>query len=91
MVADSQILNSSVMMVNQALNAILIKLQAVPAMAVRLPWLEGLEFDHPLLGESRIRMLILDNVVKIKIKASPAWFKGLDGKPFEEQPDVIYM
>lgn len=88
LITDSQVLHSSTMMVNQALNAVLVKLQTNPAMAVRLPWLEGLEFEHPILGAGRIRMLILDNVVKIKIKASPAWFKFT---PFEQQPDVIYM
>lgn len=86
--ADSQTLQSSALMVNQAFNSILVKLQTNPAMAAHLPWLEGVEFEHPTLGESRIRMLILDDIVKIKIKASPAWFKN---KPFEQQPDVIYM
>lgn len=86
--ADSQILHSSTMMVNQALNGILVKLQETPALASHLPWLEGVEFDHPTIGQSRIRMLILDNTVKIKIKCSPAWFKDT---PFEQQPDVIYM
>lgn len=87
-VADSQILQSSALMVNQALNAALVKLQNNPAMAARLPWLEGLEFDHPTLGQSRIRMLILGNTVKVKIKASPAWFRNT---PFEQHPDVKYM
>ena len=85
---DSQILESSVLMVDQAFNSILIKLQTNQALAAHLPWLEGMEFQHPILGESRIRMIILDNIVKIKIKCSPAWFKK---KPFEQQPDVIYM
>lgn len=86
--SDSQILHSSTMMVNQALNGILVKLQETPALASHLPWLEGVEFDHPTLGQSRIRMLILGETVKIKIKCSPAWFKDT---PFEKQPDVIYM
>jgi hypothetical protein len=85
---DSQILHSSTMMVNQALNGILVKLQETPALASHLPWLEGVEFDHPTIGQSRIRMLILGDIVKIKIKASKAWFKDT---PFEKQPDVIYM
>lgn len=86
--ADSTVLNSCSMMVNQAMNAVLVKLASSPSYAVRLPWLEGMEFNHPTLGESRIRVLILDNVVKIKIKASPAWFKNI---PFEQQSDVMYM
>ncbi|MEJ5259666.1 MAG: hypothetical protein WHS88_05700 [Anaerohalosphaeraceae bacterium] len=85
---DSQTLQSSAMMVNQLLQTVLIKLEQTPAMAARLSWLEGLEFDHPTLGQSRIRMLILNDIVKIKIKASPAWFRH---NPFEKHPDVMYM
>jgi hypothetical protein len=85
---DSQILHSSTMMVNQALNGILTILHENPALASHLPWLEGVEFDHPTIGQSRVRMLILGDLVKIKIKCSPAWFRGT---PFEKQPDVIYM
>ena len=86
--ADATELNSSFMMVNQTLNAVAEKLNQSPASAIRLSHLEGVEFLHPTLGESRIRMIILDDVVKIKIKASPRWFLF---KPFEEQEDVIYM
>lgn len=86
--ADSQTLQSSAMMAAQLLQAVWVKLDQSPALAARLGWLEGLEFDHPTLGQSRIRMLILNDVVKIKIKASPAWFRNA---PFEKHPDVMYM
>lgn len=85
---DSQILQSSTMMVSQLFQTIQVKLEQSPALASHLSWLEGLEFEHPTLGQSRIRMLILNNIVKIKIKASPAWFRSV---PFEKHPDVMVM
>lgn len=86
--ADSQTLQSSAMMVNQLFQSVLVKLEQSPALASHLSWLEGLEFEHPTLGQSRIRMLILNDTVKIKIKASPAWFRET---PFEKHQDVMYM
>lgn len=87
-IQDSEVLHGSSLMVNRTLNAILNKLYNSPALAAQLPRLEGLEFVHPTLGESRVRMLIEDGTVKLKIKASDDWF---DKKPFEEQPDVQNM
>lgn len=84
---DSQVLQSSSMMVNQALNAILWKLDRSPALATDLPRMEGLEFLHPIFGESRARMLIEGDTVKLKVKAGKPWFQ----KPFEEHPDVQNM
>lgn len=86
--ADSQALQSSVLMADQIFETILLKLEQSPALAGRLSWLEGMEFDHPTLGQSRVRMLILGNTVKLKIKVSPAWFKD---EPFEKHPDVMFM
>ena len=85
---DSRVLRNSTDMVKQALKSVLLKLDHSPAYAVKLPLYEGMAFDHPTLGESRIRMLIEGDIVKIKIKAGKYWFKK---EPFEEQADVIYM
>jgi hypothetical protein len=93
LVLDSQSFRNSTIMVKQALNRVLIKLEQSPAYAAKLPLIEGMTFDHPTLGEAHIRMLIEDDIVKIKIKAGKAWFKKgwiLDD-PFEEHPDVNYM
>ena len=93
LVTDSKPLHNSTLMVKQAFNSVLIKLQQSPAYAVKLPLLEGMTFDHPTLGEAHIRMLIEEDIVKVKIKAGKAWFKKgwiLDD-PFEEHPDVNYM
>jgi hypothetical protein len=94
---DSDVFRSSVMMVQQALNAVIHKLTNSPAYAVKIPLLEGMPFDHPTLGESRVRMVIEDDVLKLKIKAGKAWFKGepvellFIQEPFEEHEDVQHM
>lgn len=90
---DSQVLKSSVMMTQQAINSALNKLRLSPAYAAHLTRPESMAFDHMTLGESYIRMLIEDNIVKVKIKAGKVWFKDywLKDKPFEEHPDVKYM
>lgn len=94
---DSDVFRSSVMMVHQSLNSVINRLTQSPAYAVKIPLPEGLAFDHPTLGESRLRMVIEDDVVKLKIKAGKAWFKGEPVEllfietPFEEQEDVRHM
>jgi hypothetical protein len=85
---DSRSFRNSTIMVKQAFNSVLFKLGHSPAYAAKLPLIEGLEFDHPTLGESYIRMLIEDDIVKIKIKCSKLWFRT---QPFEEHLDVNYM
>jgi len=85
---DSRPLRNSTDMVKQAFKSILVKLDHSPAYAVKLPLYEGMAFDHPTLGESRIRMLIEGEIVKIKIKAGKYWFSK---ESFEEQDDVLYM
>jgi len=93
---DADVLRSSVMMVYQALNTVVNKLNLSPAYAAQLPLLEGMEFDHPTLSESRIRMVIEEDIVKIKIKAGKPWFQDpaellFNEKPFETHPDVQHM
>ena len=90
---DSAVLKSSTMMVQQAINNALNKLRLSPAYAAHMSRPEGMAFDHMTLGESYIRMLIEDDIVKVKIKAGKVWFKEywLKDKPFEEHPDVKHM
>ena len=84
---DSATLRNSSITVKQALNSAIITLVQSPAKAAHLDALEGMAFDHMALGESRVRLLIQDDVVKLKIKAGKPWFNV----PFEEHPDVIHM
>ena len=86
--SDSQMMNSSAMMIKQAFNTILTKLAASPGYAVRLDEAGGLAFDHIILDKSRIRMLIEGDVVKVKIKCGNSWFTWKD---FAEHPDVMNM
>ena len=90
---DSATLKSSSMMVNRAINNALNKLRTSPAHAAHLSRPEGMAFDHMTLGESYIRMLIEDDIVKVKIKAGKVWFKDywIKDKLFEEHPDVKHM
>lgn len=93
LIFDSDVFRNSTMVVNQTLNRILYELDHTPAYGAHLPQLKGMAFDHPILGESRVRMLVEDDRVKIKIKCGKNWFKqnGLKKYPFEEHPDVIDM
>ena len=52
-----------------------------------------MKFDHMMLGESYMRMLIEGDIVKVKIKAGKVWFKDywIKDRPFEEHPDVKHM
>ncbi len=85
---DSQVLRSSSMMVKQVLNTILVQLDQSPALAARLSGLKGMSFDHMMLGPGRIRMVVIEDVVKVKIKVGKDWFGR---QRFEEHPDVIAM
>jgi hypothetical protein len=85
---DSQTLHSASMMVNQALNTIIYKLDASPALAAKLSEYAGLDFDHMTLGPAKVRMLIENDVAKIKIKIGKDWFNKQN---FEHHPDVINM
>jgi hypothetical protein len=86
--ASSQILASDTLAVRQTLSCVLIQLNANPVQAARLADPDGVRFDHPTLGRSHIRMLIEDDIVKLKIKAGKDWFFGSE---FKAQPDVINM
>jgi hypothetical protein len=92
LILDSRSFRNSTIMVKQAFNAVLMTLDHTPAFAEKLPLTTGMAFDHPTLGESYIRMLIEDDIVKIKIKSGKKWFKKwFTEQPFEEHPDVNYM
>ena len=45
-------------------------------------------FDQINLGTGCVRLLVRDDVARIKIKVGKEWF---DGKPFEKHPDVQNM
>ena len=85
---DSRTLLSGSMMVKRVLNIVLTKLEQSPALAIHLPEMGGLDFDHMNFGPGRIRMLIEDDIVKVKAKVGKDWFNM---QLFGTHPDVVNM
>ena len=56
------------MLVNQAMEAVLLKLDKSPAEASKLHEPEGVEFDHLSLDKGRVLMTIWDDIASVKIK-----------------------
>ncbi len=76
------------MLVSQVAQSIKTVLLSSPANAQLLDEPGGMEFDHISMGQSRVKMLIRDDVVKVKVKCGKGWFKR---EAFEDHPDVINM
>ncbi|MDD5134392.1 MAG: hypothetical protein PHP01_03150 [Phycisphaerae bacterium] len=70
---ESRVLDTGGMMINQSLERILYVLNESPAIAEKLSDDNGLAFDHPTLGKSRVQMILNDNVVKVKIRIGSLW------------------
>lgn len=85
LVKKSDVLNSGTMMVKQMLNGLIYKLQASPSLAENLENFSGMDFDHMNLGEAKIRMVIVDGVVEIKVMTGKAV------KNFDKQLDILSM
>lgn len=85
---DSQTLTSGTLTATRTLSEIITKLQQTPAMAAQLSEPAGMQYQQMNVGQSHVRMLIEDDIVKIKIKAGDDWFRG---SKFEKQPDVVNM
>jgi hypothetical protein len=88
---DSETLSRSAMVVTQTLNNMLYKLEKSPGLADDLQKLTGFEFDLMNIGTEKghARMLIKDDIVKLKIKGGYVWY--LFGKDFEDYDDVQNM
>jgi hypothetical protein len=86
--ASSQILTADTLAVRQTLSGVLIQLNSNPVQAAHLADPDGVRFDHPTLGRSHIRMLIEEDIVKLKIKAGNDWFILSE---FKAHSDVINM
>lgn len=82
---DSADLRSATMLTKHVFATILTKLDQSPGLAAQLPREAGMEFDHLNLGPGRIRMVITDDILTVKIKVGEA------SKGFEDQPDVKNM
>ena len=65
---DNKTLAISGMLVNQAFEAVLVKLDSSPALATELSDEGGLGFEHISFDKGKIRMVIADDIVSIKIR-----------------------
>jgi hypothetical protein len=66
--ADNATLSLNGMMAGQGMESLLIKLNAAPALAARLSEPNGLEFDHINLDKGRLRMVIDNDIVTLKMR-----------------------
>jgi hypothetical protein len=60
-------LETSAMVVNQALQVVLTRLNASPALAANLTRPEGLHFDHISFNKGRVQMFIDGDLVTVKM------------------------
>jgi hypothetical protein len=79
-------MSNDALAVRKTLSDILTLFSANPAGAAALSEYDGVKFDHMNLGQGHIRMLIEEDIVKLKIKAGQEWFSD-----FKTHPDVINM
>lgn len=80
---DNKVLKTSGMMVNQAFETVLVKLDAEPgspALARRLSEQSGLEFEHISLKKGRIRMVVVDDIARVKIRLGSFVKKRIGGE-----------
>lgn len=72
LIGDGKVLNNATLMAKQLLKALVYDLDASPGLAVNLQNYSGMDFDHMILGKGKVRMVIVDGVVKIKAMTGSA-------------------
>ena len=77
--ADNTILNIGGMMAGQGIEGLVTKLDASPALAARLSEPNGLEFDHINLDKGKLRMVINDDIVTVKMRLGSYEKRGKAG------------
>jgi hypothetical protein len=65
---DNRVLNQGSMMTNQTMDRIMYVLKESPTLAAEFDEPNGIAFDHPTLGKSRVGMTLKGDVAKIKIR-----------------------
>jgi len=65
---DNNVLDTSGMIVNQALETVLVKLNSSPALARRLSEEDGLGFEHTSFDKGKIQMVVTDNIVALRLR-----------------------
>ena len=79
--SDNKMLDIGGMLINQALETVLVKLDSSPVLATRLSEPAGVDFSHINLGRGKIQMLVENDIVKVKMRL------GSLVKKFEEQQE----
>jgi hypothetical protein len=80
---DNKMIQVSGMLINQAIETVLVKLTTSPAAATRLKEPKGLQFDHISYDKGRIRMTLEEDIVSLRIWLGSA----LKRKLSFEKPD----
>ena len=65
---DNETLAVSGMLINQALEAVLVKLDNSPVLASELADKSGVQFDHISFDKGKIRMVVADDIVTVKMR-----------------------
>jgi hypothetical protein len=90
--ADNKLLAFSGMLINQALESVLVTLDSSPVLATRLSEPAGVDFSHINLGSGKIRMLVEDDIVTIKMRAGSLvknFEKEQEQQPTEEENEEL--
>jgi hypothetical protein len=85
--ADNEVIARCGMIVGQGIDALAAKLDGSPALAARLSEPEGLEFEEMSFAKGRLRMIVEDDVVTVKIRLgsfAKKWKVSLE-KPVEAE------
>ncbi|MHC4474230.1 MAG: hypothetical protein ACYTEL_01210 [Planctomycetota bacterium] len=94
--SDNKVLDACAMMVHQALQTVLVQLDASAAAASKLSEPAGLDFSHVSLGPGKIQMLIEYDIVKVKMRLGlmiERWNVPTERLPREsnaQQPNSVY-
>jgi len=79
---DNKMLATSGMLINQALETVLVELDRLPALASGLNRESGLEFNHINFDKGKIRMVVEGDVVTVKMRLGPL------ARKFEKVEDI---
>lgn len=85
--ADNEVIARCGMIVGQAIDAVVVKLNASPAPAAKLSEPDGLEFEEMSFDKGRLRMIVEDDMVTVKMRLgsfAKKWKVSLE-KPIEAE------
>jgi len=78
------------MLINQALEAVLLRLDESPALAARLNEPAGVEFEHTSFNRGKIQMVVTDDVAAVKMKLGSFARHFEDGRQSDANLPAVY-